>query len=93
MNRCPTKVMWSKTPFEACSGRKPPITHLKVFRCICYAQISKVKRYKLDKTREKCIFVGYSSMSMGYRLYNLKTNKIIISRDVLFEEKAKWNWE
>jgi len=24
-------------------------------------------------------FVGYSSMSMGYRLYNLKTNKVIIS--------------
>jgi len=32
-------------------------------------------------------------MSKGYRLYNLKTNKVIISRDVLFDEKAKWNWE
>jgi hypothetical protein len=32
-------------------------------------------------------------MSKGYRIYNLKTNKVIISRDVLFDEKAKWNWE
>ncbi|RVW84529.1 Retrovirus-related Pol polyprotein from transposon TNT 1-94 [Vitis vinifera] len=31
--------------------------------------------------------------SKGYRLYNLKTNKLIISRDVIFDEKAAWNWE
>jgi hypothetical protein len=93
MNRCPTKAVWGKTPFEAWSGRKPSIKHLRVFGCICYAQIPKEKRYKLDETSEKCIFVGYSSISKGYRLYNLKTNKIIINQDVLFDEKAKWNWE
>jgi hypothetical protein len=64
-----------------------------VFGCICYAQIPKENRYKLDETSEKCIFVGYSSMSKGYRLFNLKTNKVSISRNVLFDEKAKWNWE
>lgn len=32
-------------------------------------------------------------MSKGYRLYNLKTNKVIIIRDVVFDEKASWNWE
>ncbi|RVW32269.1 Retrovirus-related Pol polyprotein from transposon RE1 [Vitis vinifera] len=42
---------------------------------------------------EKCIFMGYSSQSKGYRLYNLKTNKLIISRDVIFDEKVAWNWE
>jgi hypothetical protein len=93
MNRCPIKAVWDKTPFEAWSGRKPSIKHLKVFGCICYVQIPKEKRYKLDETSEKYIFVGYSSMSKGYRLYNLETNKVIISRDVLFDEKAKWNWE
>ena len=89
MNRCLTKVVWDKTPFEAWSGRKPSIKHLKVFDCICYVQIPKEKRYKLDETIEKYIFVGYSLMSKGYMLYNLKTNKVIISRDVLFDEKAK----
>jgi hypothetical protein len=79
MNRCPTKAVWGKTPFEAWSGRKLSIKHLRVFGCICYAQIPKEKRYKLDERSEKCIFVGYSSMSKGYRLYNLKTNKVIIS--------------
>jgi transposase InsO family protein len=79
MNRCPTKAVWNKTPFKAWSGRKSSIKHLKVFGCICYVQIPKEKRYKLDETSEKCIFVGYSSMSKGYKLYNLKTNKVIIS--------------
>ena len=37
--------------------------------------------------------MGYSSQSKGYRLYNLKTNKLIISRYVIFYEKAAWNWE
>lgn len=67
--------------------------HLKVFGCICYSQVPKEKRYKLDETSERCIFTGYSSQSNGYRLYNLKINKIVISRDVLFDEKATWNQE
>ena len=37
--------------------------------------------------------MGYSTQSKGYRLYNLKTNKLIISRDVLFDEKASWDWK
>ncbi|RVW83943.1 Retrovirus-related Pol polyprotein from transposon RE1 [Vitis vinifera] len=54
---------------------------------------SKGKKEQLDETSEKCIFMGYSSQSKGYRVYNLKTNKLIISREVIFDEKAAWNWE
>ncbi|KAK2398761.1 putative mitochondrial protein [Trifolium repens] len=93
LNRCPTKAIWDKTPFEAWSGRTPSVNHLKVFGCVCYAQIPKQKRTKLEETSEICVFIGYSSMSKGYRLYNLKTNKVIISRDVVFDEKTSWNWE
>jgi hypothetical protein len=56
---------------------------------VCYAQILKEKRYKLEETSVRYIFLGYSSMSKGYRLYNLKTKKVLISRDVLFDEKAE----
>ncbi|MCO5580407.1 hypothetical protein L7F22_034273 [Adiantum nelumboides] len=43
-------------------------------------------RGKLDDKAVKCIFVGYSSGSKGYRLYNPATNKIFESRDVIFAE-------
>ncbi|KAL0377091.1 UNVERIFIED_CONTAM: Retrovirus-related Pol polyprotein from transposon TNT 1-94 [Sesamum calycinum] len=42
---------------------------------------------------EKGIFLGYSTQSKGYRIYNLKTKKLIISRDVEFDEDAMWNWD
>ena len=59
----------------------------------CYAQVPKEKITKLEEASERCIFIGYSSVSKGYRLYNLKTKKVIISRGVVFYEKAFWNWQ
>jgi hypothetical protein len=29
---------------------------------------------------------------MGYKLYNPITNKVIMSRDVIFEEDKTWQW-
>ncbi|MCO5604532.1 hypothetical protein L7F22_058699 [Adiantum nelumboides] len=43
-------------------------------------------RGKLDDKAVKCIFVGYSTGSNGYRLYNPATNKIFESCDVIFAE-------
>ncbi|KAL0318498.1 UNVERIFIED_CONTAM: Retrovirus-related Pol polyprotein from transposon RE2 [Sesamum angustifolium] len=45
------------------------------------------------RNTEKGIFLGYSTQSKGYRIYNLKTKKLIISRDVEFDEDAMWNWD
>ena len=52
-----------------------------------------MKRDKLDKKSELVIFLGYGSNSKGYRMYNLETKKILINRDVKFDEFSKWNWE
>ena len=39
------------------------------------------------------MFVGYDASSKGYTLYNPNNNKVMVSRDVEFDEKASWNWE
>lgn len=88
---CPTKALNKKTPFEAYSGRKPGVIHLRVFRSLCYAQVPSQMRQKLDATSVKCIFLGYGTCERGYRLYNPKTNKIVISRDVIFDENSCWD--
>ncbi|RDX70026.1 hypothetical protein CR513_50789, partial [Mucuna pruriens] len=37
---------------------------------------------------ERCIFIGYVTSSKTYKLYNLKTKKVIINQDVTFDEKG-----
>nr|GFC49077.1 putative RNA-directed DNA polymerase [Tanacetum cinerariifolium] len=34
-----------------------------------------------------------SEESKAYRLYDPVSNKIIVSRDVVFDEEASWDWE
>lgn len=48
LNRCPTKKMKDKVPEEIRSGRKPSISHLKVFGSICYKHVPYSKRKKLE---------------------------------------------
>ncbi|KAI5406878.1 hypothetical protein KIW84_053229 [Lathyrus oleraceus] len=51
------------------------------------------KRKKLDSKGEKCIFLGVSDASKAYKLYNPSTKKIVISRDVVFDEETTWSWK
>lgn len=91
-NRSPTRSVHEKTPQEAWSGRKPGISHLKVFGSIAYTHVPDEKRTKLDDKSEKYVFVGYDSRSKGYKLYNPNSRKIVISRDVEFDEEDCWDW-
>lgn len=36
--------------------------------------------------------MGYNHVSKGYKLYNPLAGKLIISRDVTFDEANTWNW-
>jgi hypothetical protein len=36
--------------------------------------------------------LGYRETSNGYKLYNPMTKKVIMSRDVKFDEEQEWNW-
>ena len=78
LNRAPTKALKTITPFEAWHGKKPSIDYFHVL-VVAYAHVSKEFRHKLDDKAVKCIFVGYSVESKGYRLYNLVTYKILLA--------------
>ncbi|GJS50531.1 retrovirus-related pol polyprotein from transposon TNT 1-94 [Tanacetum coccineum] len=91
-NRLATKAVTGKTPIEAWSGTKPSIQHLKAFGSISYYRILDIKRSKLDVKARKDIFVGYATESKGYRIHDLTDSKIVISRDVTFDEGAYWDW-
>ena len=38
------------------------------------------------------MYFGVEEGSKAHRLYDPNTNKIIVSRDVVFEEAKMWNW-
>lgn len=90
MNRSPTKVLTNSTPYEEWNGRPPNLSYLKVFGCVVMAQIPKEQRRKLDYNSSKDIFLGYSDITKGYRIFDTKTNKVKISRNVILFENKKF---
>ncbi|KAG8481821.1 hypothetical protein CXB51_027173 [Gossypium anomalum] len=93
LNKLPTHAVKDKTPFEAWHGLKPTVSHLKIFGCVCYVLVPAERRTKLEKRSVPCIFVGYSSDKKGYRVYDPSTRKILVSRDIRFDEERTWNWD
>ena len=85
-NRSLTKSVNGSTPYEAWSGRKPAVNHLKVFGCVTYAHIPKEERRKLDVKAKRCVLLGYGTTVKGYRLYCPQDKKVFYSRDVIFDE-------
>ena len=87
MNRSPNRAIDLKCPLEFWSGRKPKLDHLRIFGCAAYAH---TKDGKLDHRSLKCVFLGYQQpfRTKGYRLWERESRgvKIIVSRDVIFDE-------
>ena len=86
-NRTPTRAFKEPTtPYERWYGRLPNVAHLRVFGCTAYAHVPDAGRQKLDDKAEKFRFVGYCKVSKGYRLLNEKNKKVVVQRDVSFDE-------
>lgn len=79
----------SKTPYELWTGRKPDVSHLRVFGSTVMVHVPKIKRTKWDRKAVKHILLGYADNTKGYRLYNPDTNSIITSRDVVIMEDSR----
>ncbi|GJW22727.1 retrovirus-related pol polyprotein from transposon TNT 1-94 [Tanacetum coccineum] len=75
-----------KTPYHIINGRKPSVKFFHIFGSLCYI----VKDGEnLDKMKEKgdaCIFVGYSTLSRAYQVYNKRTRVIVETIHVNFDE-------
>jgi hypothetical protein len=92
LNRLPTKSVEGMTPFEAWYGKKPAAHHLHTFGCIAHVKNTSPHLKKLDDRSTKMIFVGYEPGTKAYRAYNPATGRVHITRDVVFDEAAQWDW-
>jgi hypothetical protein len=87
--RCPTEVFDSKTPQEAWNGKKPDVSHLRVFSYKAFAHIPDKKRTKLESRSMPCVFLRYYDDTKTYRLMCVETKRIIKSRYVVSIEGSK----
>ncbi|GJW10785.1 integrase, catalytic region, zinc finger, CCHC-type containing protein [Tanacetum coccineum] len=75
-----------KTPYHIINGQKSSVKFFYIFGSLCYI----VKDGEnLDKMKEKgdaCIFVGYSTQSRAYSVYNKRTRVIVEIIHVNFDE-------
>ncbi|GAU25732.1 hypothetical protein TSUD_216620 [Trifolium subterraneum] len=92
MNRSPALSVKDVTPEEAWSGVKPIVHYFKTFGCLAHVHVNDAQRKKLDPKSKSCVLLGVSEESKAYKLYDPIAKKIIISRDVVFEESKGWNW-
>ena len=86
INRTPTQVLSGKTPYELLFGTKPSYDHIRVFGYLCYAYNLQRKKDKFEVRSRRCIFVGYPHGKKGWKVYDMETGEIFVSRDVIFDE-------
>ncbi|KAG6394896.1 hypothetical protein SASPL_145487 [Salvia splendens] len=89
----PTLSVKDVTREEAWSGIKPFVEHFIIFGSIAHAHVPDVRRTKLEDKSYSCVLFGVRDESKGYKLYDLVSRKVVISRDVVFVEEQNWDWD
>lgn len=93
INRVATRVLEVMTPYEALKKKKPNVGHIRVFGCIGYTKVDTPHLKKLDDRSQILVHLGTEPGSKAYRLYDPMSRKIIVSRDVIFDENKMGNWK
>ena len=83
---CSHTTLGRKTLKEVFTESRSDVSHLHIFGSVCYCHIHVDTRKNLDPSSEKGILVGYNETSKAYRVYISARKRIIVSRDVQFDE-------
>nr|GEZ06573.1 hypothetical protein [Tanacetum cinerariifolium] len=75
-----------KTPYHIINDRKPSVKFFHIFGSLCYIVRNGENLNKMKEKGDACIFVGYSTQSRAYRVFNKRTRVIMESINVNFNE-------
>nr|GFB74953.1 hypothetical protein [Tanacetum cinerariifolium] len=75
-----------KTPYHIINDRKPSVKFFYIFSSVCYIVRDGENLDKMKEKGDECIFVGYSTQSRAYRVFNKRTRVIMKSIHVNFDE-------
>nr|GFA49394.1 retrovirus-related Pol polyprotein from transposon TNT 1-94 [Tanacetum cinerariifolium] len=75
-----------KTPYHIINDQKPSVNFFHIFGSVCYIVRDGENLDKMKEKGDECIFVGYSTQSRAYRVFNKRTRVIMESIHVNFDE-------
>ena len=86
-NLIPSRRHPGRIPAESFTGKRQSVAHLRVFGAKCWAKIPTAHGgSKLDPRSTECRLLGYASGSGNYKVQDVTTRRVFVSRDVVFEE-------
>ena len=85
-NRIFFLVGTKKTAYEIWNGKKPRVKYFQMFGSKCYILNNRENLGKFDEQSDEGIFLGYSTTSRAYRVFNKRTNTVIESINVEIDD-------
>ena len=88
LNRVYFRPDSKKTPYELWRGKKPVVKYFRIFGSDCYILRHRKNLEKFDAKSDTGYFLGYSSTSRAYRVYNLRTKTVMESLNVVINNEV-----
>ena len=88
VNRVYFRPNTKKTPYELWKGRKPNVKYFRIFGSTCFILKDRENVGKFDSRSDEGIFLGYSSTSKAYQVYNKRTMKVMEIVNVVINESS-----
>ena len=92
LNLCPSKAIQDSCPESSWQTlvlkiSKPVIdyNHLRAIGCLAF-HIPPGHKHKLQPRSMRSVMIGYEQNSNGYRLWDPKSKRVLVSNDVVFDE-------
>ena len=88
INRVYFKPGTKETPYELWKGRKPNRQYLRIFGSTCFILKDRENVGKFDSRSDEGIFLGYSSISKAYRVYNKRIMKVMETVNIVIDKSS-----
>lgn len=81
-----TPVLNQKSSYKVLHNKMSYYSNLRTFGCLYFANNIEFHRDKFDVRGVKCLVLGYAMGYKAYKVMDLATCKVFVSRDVQFHE-------
>jgi gag-polypeptide of LTR copia-type len=86
INRLRASPLFHISPYQKLFDKIPDYSFLRAIGCLCFPLLRPYAPHKLAPRSQPCVFIGYSIIHKGYKCLDLTTNRVYISRHVVFDE-------